>query len=106
MVHELAEESDYPINVFTLDQSMPNGLVYPRFLIRRHGCWCNYDGCSDSKGCPQGVAPRVNNYWGMPHLTPLDKNCHRMFNAHKCLKQELPQCTNLRVKYKYKFHPE
>lgn len=104
MVFELAEETDNPLGVFTQDQTMPGGLVYPRFLLRRHGCWCNYDGCDGQAGCTQGIAPRVSDYWGMPHKTELDRNCHKMFNAHKCIVREIPGCTDMRTKYKYRFN--
>lgn len=106
MIHELAEQSDNPLGVFTLDNTMADGKIYPRFLIRRHGCWCNYEGCDGEDNCTQGVAPRVNNWWGMPHKTALDSNCHKMFNAHKCLAQEIPGCTNMRLRYKYRFNSD
>jgi len=108
MIHELAEQTENPIGVFTLDndEHISGTKVYPRWLIRRHGCWCSYEGCDGEDHCTQGVAPRVKDFWGMPHKTALDSNCHKMFNAHKCLAREIPGCTNMRLKYRYKFYSE
>lgn len=104
MIYELSELNSNPLNFFSSKPNQP-GLVYPRDLIKNHGCYCHYEGCDGTHGldttrqCTKGISPRISDYFGMPFKTPLDKNCHKMHRAHTCLQSELQECNDMRRNY-------
>lgn len=103
MIHDLAELGDSPLGLFA-HKPAPDKVV-PRDMIRNHGCYCYYEGCSGESECrlvTKGIAPRVSDYQGVEYKTKLDKMCHQMHKSHTCLQQEMGDCQNMRQNYRWK----
>lgn len=108
MIYKLAEEGDSPLGVFSdeNDKSNSQGRIYPRQLIKRHGCYCHYKGCRDGntdRKCRLSFQPKLEDWRGVPILSDLDQQCFNMIKSHNCVRKEISECDDMRINYHWKF---
>jgi len=110
MIYLLAEESNQePLNVFDYKNRQTTGpvgidLVYPRDLMKHHGCYCHYGNVGgDDFVVKHAFAPLYPDWRGIPVQSELDGMCLNMLKSHNCLKREKPECADVRQTYKFDY---